>query len=53
MPSAAPWPFGSKLASPAGSKLSVISIVARPGDRREGEDLVVIKQSDIIAITAS
>jgi hypothetical protein len=37
----------------AGRRLSVISTVARPGDRREGEDLVVMKQSDIIGNIAS
>jgi hypothetical protein len=32
---------------------SEISTVARPGDRREGEYLAVMKQSDTTAITAS
>jgi hypothetical protein len=45
--------FRVKARLAAGRKLSEISTVARPGDRREGEGLVVMKQSDIIGIIAS
>jgi hypothetical protein len=47
--SAARWSVGLKDRLPAGA----IPIVARPGGRRKGEDLVVIKESDIIGNIAS
>jgi hypothetical protein len=45
--------FRVKARLAAGRRLSEIYTVARPGDRREGEGLVVMKQSDIIGIISS